>query len=105
MRIYTTHEGKLDALNERFTNHTADFFEQYGMRNVGYWVPTDPEKSGNTLIYILEHESREAAAKSWEGFVNDPDRKSTRLNSIHVASSFAVFCLYIIRKLSCYILI
>lgn len=73
MRIYTTYEGKLDALNERFTNHTADFFEQYGMRNVGYWVPTDPEKSGNTLIYILEHESREAAAKSWEGFVNDPD--------------------------------
>src|SRR5690625_4976525 len=73
MRIYTTHEGKLDALNERFPNHTADFFEQYGMRILGYWVPTDPEDSSHTLICILEHESRDAAPKGWEGSVTDPD--------------------------------
>jgi len=73
MRTYTTHEGKLPELHERFKNHTTGFFEQYGMRNVGYWVPTDPEQSGNTLIYILEHKSREAAAESWDAFVNDPD--------------------------------
>ncbi|MDQ2077137.1 NIPSNAP family protein [Marinimicrobium sp. ABcell2] len=73
LRTYTTHEGKLPALNERFTNHTAGLFEKHGMRNVGYWVPSDPDKSGNTLIYILEHKSREAAAQSWQAFIDDPD--------------------------------
>src|SRR5207253_8628119 len=28
-----------------------------------------------------------------EGFLDSPDRKSTRLNSSHVAISYAVFCL------------
>ncbi len=73
LRTYTTHEGRLPALHERFEKHTTGFFEKHGMRNVGYWVPTDPEKSGNTLIYILEHESREAAAQSWKAFGEDPD--------------------------------
>lgn len=73
MRTYTTHEGKLPALHERFANHTTGFFEKYGMRNIGYWVPSDPERSGNTLIYILEHDSREAATQSWQAFLGDPD--------------------------------
>lgn len=72
LRTYTTHEGRLSALHERFEKHTTGFFEKHGMRNVGYWVPSDPEKSGNTLIYILEHESREAAAQSWKAFGEDP---------------------------------
>ncbi|HEY7886011.1 MAG TPA: NIPSNAP family protein [Cellvibrionaceae bacterium] len=73
MRTYTTHEGKLDDLNKRFANHTARLFERHGMRNIGYWVPTDPERSENTLIYILAHDSREAAQQSWQGFLNDPE--------------------------------
>ncbi|WP_234573045.1 NIPSNAP family protein [Rhodohalobacter sp. 614A] len=70
LRTYTTHEGKLDDLNRRFADHTMALFEKHGMKNIGYWTPTDKE---NTLIYILAHESREAAEKSWEAFVNDPD--------------------------------
>lgn len=73
LRTYTTHEGKLSALHDRFTNHTTGFFEKHGMRNVGYWVPSDPDDSGNTLIYILEHSGPEAAAQSWKSFVDDPD--------------------------------
>lgn len=73
LRTYTTHEGKLADLNKRFAEHTARLFERHGMRNIGYWVPTDAERSENTLIYILAHDSREAAQKSWQAFLEDPE--------------------------------
>ncbi|WP_027330774.1 NIPSNAP family protein [Marinimicrobium agarilyticum] len=73
LRTYTTHEGRLPALHERFENHTIELFEKHGMHSVGYWVPSDPERADNTLIYILEHKSREAAAQSWQAFGEDPD--------------------------------
>lgn len=76
LRTYTTHPGKLDALHARFRDHTVKLFEKHGMTNVGYWVPTDEEKSSNTLIYVLKHDSREAAKKSWGAFMNDPDWKA-----------------------------
>lgn len=73
LRTYTTVEGRLDALLARFRDHTTKLFEKHGMKNVGYWVPADEPRSKNTLIYILRHESREAAKKSWEAFRKDPD--------------------------------
>lgn len=69
LRTYTTHEGKLDDLHKRFADHTMALFEKHGMENIGYWTPVDKE---NTLIYIIAHESREAAEASWEAFRNDP---------------------------------
>lgn len=73
LRTYTTVEGRLDALLARFRDHTTKLFEKHGMKNIGYWVPADEPRSKNTLIYILRHESREAAKKSWEAFRKDPD--------------------------------
>ena len=48
-------------------------FEKHGMTNVGYWVPQDSPGSDDTLIYILSHESREAAEQSWSDFGDDPE--------------------------------
>ena len=73
LRTYTAHEGRLDALLARFRNHTLGLFEKHGMKNIGYWIPADPEKSKNTLIYVLEHRSMEAAKKSWDAFRSDPE--------------------------------
>lgn len=73
LRTYTAPEGKLPNLLARFRDHTLGFFEKHGMENVGYWVPQDAPASGNTLIYILAHDSREAAAKSWDAFRQDAD--------------------------------
>src|ERR1041385_2931949 len=70
LRTYTTHEGKLDALNARFRNHTTRIFQKHGMTNVGYWVPQDKP---NTLIYIISHASRDAAKQNWDAFRNDPE--------------------------------
>lgn len=79
LRTYTCNEGKLDALLARFRDHTCDLFERHGIRNVGYWVPLDAENgSRNTLIYVLEHQSREAAKANWKAFGADPEWQAAR---------------------------
>lgn len=72
LRTYTVHEGKLDALNSRFRDHTVRIFKKHGMESVGYWVPTDKPLSENTLVYVLRHKSRQAAKESWAAFIKDP---------------------------------
>ena len=42
------------------------------MTSVGYFKPQDAPLKQNTLIYILAHPSREAAAKNWHAFQTDP---------------------------------
>ncbi len=74
LRTYRAADGKMPALLERFRAHTTKLFEKHGMKNVGYWMPLDPENGGDrTLIYLLAHEDREAARKSWQAFGADPD--------------------------------
>jgi len=73
LRTYTCFDGKLDALKVRFRDHTIEIFKRHGIESIGYWVPQDPERSKNTLIYILAHPSREAAEKNWAAFRNDPE--------------------------------
>ena len=70
LRTYTTNDGKLEALQARFRDHTMRIFKKHGMTNVGYWVPQDKP---NTLIYIISHASREAAKQNWDGFRADPE--------------------------------
>jgi hypothetical protein len=72
LRIYTPNEGKLDAVNARFRDHTRAIFDRHHMKSVGYWLPTEGEKAG-TLVYILEHPSREDADKNWAEFNADPE--------------------------------
>jgi hypothetical protein len=78
LRVYHTYEGKLDDLLKRFREHTTKLFEKHGMKNVAYWTPLDEPAKNNTLIYILAHPSREAAAANWKAFQDDPDWKSVR---------------------------
>ena len=73
LRTYTCYDGKLEALKARFRDHTIAIFKRHGMESIGYWVPQDPEKSKNTLIYILAHPSLEAAQKNWAAFRADPE--------------------------------
>lgn len=75
LRTYTCEPGKLEALHTRFRNHTMRIFEKHGIRNVGYWVPTEAPLSETTLVYLLEHKSQEAASASWDAFRNDPEWK------------------------------
>ena len=73
LRTYTAPEGKLGNLQARFRDHTMRLFERHGMTNIGYWTPQDAPSSSNTLVYILSHDSREAATASWQAFGSDPE--------------------------------
>jgi len=81
LRTYTCYEGKLEALKARFRDHTIRIFKKHEMESIGYWVPTDGERSKNTLIYILEHPSREAATRHWTEFQADPEWKKVAAES------------------------
>ena len=73
LRVYHCYAGKLPDLLKRFREHTTKIFEKHGMQNVAYWTPTDEPQKSNTLIYILAHPSREAAATNWKAFSADPE--------------------------------
>lgn len=79
MRTYYAAEGKLDALNARFRDHTLKLFAKHGMTNIGYWMPI--ENNDNRLIYVLAYDSNEAREKAWKDFIADPDWKQAKAAS------------------------
>ena len=81
LRIYHVAPGKLPELESRFRDHTIRLFDRHRMKSVAYWTPVDEPEKSNTLIYILEHPSREAAAANWKSFQDDPEWKSVREKS------------------------
>jgi len=78
LRTYTTNDGKLNDLVNRFRDHTVRIFARHDMVSIGYWIPKDQP---NTLIYILAHPSREAATKNWDEFRKDPEWVAARTAS------------------------
>jgi hypothetical protein len=81
MRTYTAPDGKLPLLQARFRDHTIRIFNKHHMTSVGYWVPQDAPDKNNTLIYIISHESRDAAKKNWADFQADPEWKKVSAES------------------------
>jgi len=78
MRTYYAAEGKVDALDARFRDHTNKLFQKHGMDLVGYWHPVEKK---DVLVYILAYPSREAREKSWKDFNADPDWKAAKAKS------------------------
>jgi hypothetical protein len=79
LRTYTAPDAeKFAMLNARFREHTTRLFEKHGITNIGYWTPVD---SPTTLIYIVAHQSMEAAKKSWAAFGADPDWQKVRADT------------------------
>ena len=79
LRTYTAHSGKLEALEQRFRDHTMALFEKHGIINVSYWKPLDQP---NTLIYLVAHPSQLAAATAWQAFGNEPEWQRVYAESI-----------------------
>ena len=97
IRTYTVAEGQLPALNSRFRENTVRLFSQHGMESIGYWTPVDSALSQTTLVYILAHPSREAAAQNWAAFGADTTWRRVRaateaqgLRVLRVESEFVV---------------
>ena len=81
LRIYHAAAGKLGELEARFRDHTIKIFDRHGMKSVAYWTPLDEPDKSNTLIYILQHPSREQAAANWKAFQDDAEWKSVKEKS------------------------
>jgi hypothetical protein len=81
LRMYHVHDGKMDALRDRFRDHTDALFKRHNMKSVGYWTPEDTPGSQNLFIYILEHPSRQDAEKNWTTFQADPEWKKVKAES------------------------
>lgn len=81
LRTYTTPPGRLENLHARFRDHTMALFKKHGMTNLFYWklMPEQPKNANllgtpdTTLIYLLAHQSPEAAKASFGAFRADPD--------------------------------
>lgn len=79
LRIYKCESGRLSNLDSRFRDHTVGLFSKHGMTHFGYWHPMDKKQGAeDTLIYILAHKSKEAAAASFKAFREDPAWISAR---------------------------
>lgn len=81
LRVYHAAPGKLPDLLARFRDHTLKLFDKHGMKSVTYWTPLDDSEKSNTLINILQHPSREAAASNWKAFSDDAEWRSIREKS------------------------
>jgi hypothetical protein len=79
LRVYHANAGKLDALNARFAGVTEKLFKEHKIHAIGYWTPQDPAQ--NELIYIVEHDSKDAATKNWAAFNDDPAWKKAKAES------------------------
>jgi len=81
LRVYHAAPGKLGELLARFRDHTIKLFDRHGIKSVAYWTPVDEPQKNNTLVYILQHPSREEAAANWKSFQDDPEWKSVKEKS------------------------
>ena len=75
MRTYHVADGKMEALHDRFRQHTNRLFKKHGIDMVGYWtVSAKPgEGAKNTLVFILAYPSKDEQPKRWNAFANDPE--------------------------------
>ena len=73
LRTYEATPGNLDNLHARFRDHTIRIFRKHGMEIVGFWSPTSEEEKDDKLVYLLAHDSQEAANASWQAFGADPE--------------------------------
>jgi hypothetical protein len=83
VRTYTAAPGKMENLKARFRDAAVPGFKRHGLVPLaGFWVPMDPPLNENTIIYVLVHESREAAKKNWSEFQADPEWVKARAASV-----------------------
>ena len=81
LRTYTAAPGKFSNVQARFRDHTIRIFNKHNLKSVGYWTPLEGPNAETTLIYILEHPSREEARKNWAAFQADPEWVKARTES------------------------
>ncbi|MCH2126510.1 MAG: NIPSNAP family protein [Pirellulaceae bacterium] len=73
MRTYIAHDGMLEALHQRFRQHTNRIFSRHGITPVGYWTPADGPAAENKLVYLLAFPDQAACEAAWNSFRADEE--------------------------------
>ena len=79
LRIYDAVPGKIQAVHNRFANHTIGLFNKHGIDNIAYW--SDEVGTSNRLTYLLGYPDLGAREKSWTAFMADPTWQQARAES------------------------
>ncbi|WP_233530933.1 NIPSNAP family protein [Paenibacillus alkalitolerans] len=70
LRIYTIHEGRMDAIQQRFERHTLGIFERLDIKVADFWI----DQTGHPkLYYVMEYKNMEDRQLKWGTFVQDPE--------------------------------
>lgn len=72
LRVYHCAPTRLPALLNRFETITLDFFEKYGIRQIGFWT-TLAGPDNHALTYMVQWESLAEREQKWNAFQADPD--------------------------------
>lgn len=81
LRIYTAAPGKMEALQQRFRDHTLRLFQKHGIKSVGYWIGAD-EKEKDRLYYIVAYPDRASRDKMlMNGIAVDPEFRQAVVDS------------------------
>ena len=71
LMIYHTVPGKVPELESIFRD-VSKMQEKYGLKVLGYWVPTEDPAWKDTFIYVVAHPSLEEGKKNWRALHADP---------------------------------
>jgi hypothetical protein len=70
LRIYTMHPERLDAIHNRFSQHTLGIFKRLGMKVVDFWVDANNEPK---LYYVMEFRDMNERNTLWNIFRQDSE--------------------------------
>ena len=69
--VYHTLPGKVPELDAIFRD-VSKLQEKHGLNVVGTWIPNGDSAWADTFVYLVAHDSREKARKSWAVLHADP---------------------------------
>ena len=69
--VYHTLPGKVPELDAIFRD-VSKLQEKHGLNVVGTWIPNGDSAWADTFVYLVAHDSREKARKSWAALHADP---------------------------------
>ncbi|GLX70697.1 NIPSNAP family protein [Paenibacillus glycanilyticus] len=70
LRIYTIYKGRMDAIQNRFNEHTLKIFARLGMKVVNFWIDATGQ---NKLYYVMEFQDMAQRQRLWEQFKKDSE--------------------------------
>lgn len=77
LRIYTILPGRIDAIRERFSDHTLGIFARLGMQVCDFWEDLEEQPK---LYYTMKYESMEERTRQWETFSQDKEWNEVKQN-------------------------